>query len=267
MEQPFTSCRSRSVLAADLVVTSAWFAPSLRLGRHHHAKGSVSVILSGGYDSVIAGSPRRCTERAVVLTPPAEPHHNVFLPAQTQMLVVEMGAPLEELPPSCARALERPGALESPGIAQLARRAALEVEHPDDVAPLACEGLALELVAMTLRLREAEGRDRSPPRWLRDARDLLHDDASRSISVGSLARAAGVERTRLIRAFRRHYQTTPAAYLRRLRVERAARLLSETAEPIVAIALAAGFADQSHLNRVFKRLMGCTPASFRGRRP
>ena len=81
-----------------------------------------------------------------------------------------------------------------------------------------------------------------------------------------MARTVGVERTRLIRAFRRHFHTTPATYLRKLRAGEAARLLVETDAPIAEIALTAGFADQSHLNRVFKRLMGCTPAAFRARR-
>ena len=119
----------------------------------------------------------------------------------------------------------------------------------------------MELLAGALRLRDKQ--DRVPPAWLQKVRERLHDDLERPTSISALAAAFGVERTRLIRAFRRHYQTTPAAYLRRLRVEHAARLLAEGREPISMIALAAGFVDQSHLNRVFKREMGCTPASFR----
>jgi AraC family transcriptional regulator len=216
------------------------------------------VILAGGYDSVIGREDRRCGAHAVVLTPPAEPHFNSFLPVPTQMLVVELADERSAATP------QRPDSVQSPGIAELARRAALEVEHPDPFTPLACEGLALEVMASALRQQKVF--DRSPPYWLLRARDLLHEDPERSISVSALAREAGVERTRLIRAFRRHFQTTPAAYLRRIRIERAARLLVETDDPIAAIAIAAGFADQSHLNRLFKRLMGCTPAAFRARR-
>jgi AraC family transcriptional regulator len=261
MEQPFSSTRTRSIEAGGTIVTSAWFAPSLRLGRHHHALGSVSVILAGGYDSVIGGAGQRCEAQTVVMTPPEEPHHNVFLPRATQMLVVELAVPVEGAP---SPAVARPQALQNPGIAQLARRAALEVEHPDPYAKLACEGLALELLAMALRADAAS--DRRPPRWLFQVRDALHAEPSRPTSVAALARTVGVERTRLIRAFRRHFHTTPATYLRKLRAGEAARLLVETDAPIAEIALTAGFADQSHLNRVFKRLMGCTPAAFRARR-
>ena len=277
MEQPFSSTRTRSIEAGGMIVTSAWFAPSLRLGRHHHALGSVSVILAGGYDSVIGGAGQRCEAQTVVMTPPEEPHHNVFLPRATQMLVVELAVPVEGAP---SPAVARPQALQNPGIAQLARRAALEVEHPDPYAKLACEGLALELLAMALRADAAS--DRRPPRWRFQVRDALHRQPFRPfalqmadgrsyiikhpdfIAVPQTPR--GRERTRLIRAFRRHFHTTPATYLRKLRAGEAARLLVETDAPIAEIALTAGFADQSHLNRVFKRLMGCTPAAFRARR-
>src|SRR5215470_18787907 len=74
VEQPFTTSGSQEIETGALRVTSAWFAPSLRLGRHHHARGSISVILAGGYDSVIGGVDKRCGAQTVVMTPPAEPH-------------------------------------------------------------------------------------------------------------------------------------------------------------------------------------------------
>src|SRR6185436_14669398 len=161
--------------------------------------------------------------------------------------------------PAAPRRLD---SMPDPAIVRLARRAALEMEVPDELAPLACEGLALEVLAGALRLG---GRlETRPPVWLRQIRDRLHDAPDRSASISALAAAAGVGRTRLIRAFRHHYRATPAAYLRKLRVELAARRLSETDEPIAAIAVTCGFSDQSHLNRVFKRELGCTPAAFRG---
>ena len=74
-----------------------------------------------------------------------------------------------------------------------------------------------------------------------------------------------VEPTRLLRGFRRFLETTPADYLRQLRVDQARRLLAETERPIADIALETGFTDQSHLTRVFRRLLGETPAASRRR--
>ncbi len=52
-------------------------------------------------------------------------------------------------------------------------------------------------------------------------------------------------------------------FLRRARVEEAARRLAEGAAPLAQIALECGFCDQSHLSRTFKRLMGLTPGAWR----
>lgn len=65
----------------------------------------------------------------------------------------------------------------------------------------------------------------------------------------------------IIRAFRRDVGTTPHAFLMRLRVRRAVSLLEE-GETIVAAAAEAGFADQSHFTRHFKRLFGMTPGRY-----
>jgi transcriptional regulator GlxA family with amidase domain len=52
----------------------------------------------------------------------------------------------------------------------------------------------------------------------------------------------------------------------RVRVERAARLLRESDEPLSAIAIEAGFCDQSHMNRTFRRVLGRLPTAVRGDR-
>ncbi len=101
----------------------------------------------------------------------------------------------------------------------------------------------------------------APPsleRCLRLARRRIEE----GVRVDELARESGLSRFQLIRRFREVFQMTPQGYLTQLRVRRAKELLRE-GQPIVEVALAAGFADQSHLTRVFRRWVGVTPASFR----
>lgn len=97
---------------------------------------------------------------------------------------------------------------------------------------------------------------------LAKARGFLDEHFDRDVSLDELALVAGLNRSHLVRAFRKAMGTTPHAYLLDRRY-RAARRLLATGESPAEVALACGFYDQSHLNRVFKARMGVTPGAFR----
>ena len=94
------------------------------------------------------------------------------------------------------------------------------------------------------------------------ARDYLDANFAREVSLDELAGVARLNRAHLVRAFRKEIGTTPHAYLLDRRF-RAARRMLAAGESAAEVALACGFCDQSHLNRVFKARMGVTPGAFR----
>lgn len=67
----------------------------------------------------------------------------------------------------------------------------------------------------------------------------------------------------LARAFRKRYGCLPAEYVRRLRVEAASEALARSGRPLAQVALEAGFTDQSHFSRQFRRLTGMSPGRYR----
>jgi len=98
---------------------------------------------------------------------------------------------------------------------------------------------------------------------VRRAVESMHDQMAESLSLEDLASTAGVSRWHLTRLFRDAMGMPPHAYLCKIRVERAQQLLRNPNLSISAIAMDVGFCDQSHLNRHFKKIVGCTPAVFR----
>jgi AraC-like DNA-binding protein len=83
------------------------------------------------------------------------------------------------------------------------------------------------------------------------------------ISVSMLSSIVGLSRSYFSHAFRRSVGLTPHAHVVRLRIDRAMTLMAHTKISLSEVALAVGFADQSHFSRAFRRLNGVTPAHWR----
>jgi AraC-like DNA-binding protein len=96
---------------------------------------------------------------------------------------------------------------------------------------------------------------------VRRARVHLRERWDQPVSLVELAGVAGLSRFELIRRFRHQNGLTPHAFQRDLRIARARELLS-AGEPPAVVAAACGFADQPHLSRVFKRLVGVSPGAY-----
>jgi AraC-like DNA-binding protein len=108
--------------------------------------------------------------------------------------------------------------------------------------------------------REAASRALCDPA-LRRARELLDDESAADLTLERLALTAGSSRHRLTRLFRLAYGVPPHRYQLARRLGRA-RVLLERGIPIAAAATLAGFFDQSHLHRHFRRAFGFTPARY-----
>lgn len=85
------------------------------------------------------------------------------------------------------------------------------------------------------------------------------------LPLAQLARAVGVSRQHLVRAFGRELGHPPQEAVRRLRLARAADLLARTDLAVAEVADACGFDDPFHFSRAFRRLHGVAPRTFRER--
>ncbi len=103
------------------------------------------------------------------------------------------------------------------------------------------------------------------PSWLGHLEALICAEY-RAPNVERWAKQVGVTRPRLARAYRDWYGEGLGAAIRRRRVEAAAILLESTELQLAEVAAQAGFCDQSHMNRAFRKSLGRTPAVTRAAR-
>lgn len=248
--------------------------------RHSHDEYAIGVIESGVEAFTYRGSFHQATAGALVIIHPGEVHtghagdptgwaYRMLYPAVplVQQAAVELG-----LTPSVEPYFPNPIIYDAP-LAQ--RFCQLHKTLEQSTSCLERESHFIETMAQMIE-RHGEVRSHFTPKTPTDIglvqplKLYLQERCCENISLVELAQVANLPPLKLLRTFRKVVGLPPHAYLIQLRVQRAKQLLA-AGLPIAAVAAETGFADQSHLHRHFKRLVGVTPGQYaigglRGRR-
>jgi AraC family transcriptional regulator len=106
------------------------------------------------------------------------------------------------------------------------------------------------------------------PPW-QAKRIVAHIEANlaSALMVEDLAKLANMSTSHFFRAFKMTLGVSPCEYIMHRRLDQARAMIRNTAEPLSHIAIACGLCDQSHLCRVFRRLLGQTPGEWRRANP
>jgi AraC family transcriptional regulator len=234
--------------------------------RHSHDLAFFYTVLGGAYTETLGRVQIDRAPLALAFRPAGEEHSHACgaAPARCFNLAVEPGW-VERIREYAGR-LGGPTEIRGPGVPALVAGLYREFTSGDGLALLAAEGLAVELLVAAAR-GLAGAAEAVHPRWLARVRDCLHARFAEPLSLAGVAATTGVHPVHLARVFRRRYGCTLGEYVRRLRVDFAAGELAQSDAPLAEIEQAAGFSDQSHFSKTFKRLTGATPTAYRaGRR-
>lgn len=142
-----------------------------------------------------------------------------------------------------------------------------------NLAPHPAQDILIELMAVALcahilrrytNLAGIEDRSAAPVDMaaVRRAIAYIADNPDRAISLHELAAASGLSRFHFSRLFKRQTGVSPAKYVERVRIEQAKALIVGARMSLADVALAVGFADQSHFVRRFRVHEGRTPGAF-----
>jgi AraC family transcriptional regulator len=93
--------------------------------------------------------------------------------------------------------------------------------------------------------------------------DHIEGHLGTKLTIEDIAAATGLSKSHFCRVFKTTLGTSPMAYVAARRIERAKCMIVSSAESLAEVALSCGFADQSHLNRQFRRVVGVTPGRWR----
>jgi len=134
-----------------------------------------------------------------------------------------------------------------------------------DASRLEKETRLLKLVEETLQCFADASPSRSPSgrehRAVSLIRDYLNDHPTQDVALDDLSALTGLNKWYLVELFKQHVGVTPHQYQTVLRITLAKKLL-RAGLPGTQVALEAGFADQSHFTRVFKKYTWVTPGRY-----
>jgi AraC family transcriptional regulator len=253
---PVTTLARATAAGVDLAEIE--YSPGLQLPRHSHERAGFCLVLDGTYIEGYSTRNLNCRAHTVTFSPAGEEHRNVFGEGTVHCLTIDI--PQQLLARLNGATLRTPFEQQGGTLAMLAERLLFEARDADDASPLAIEGLVLEMLAVAARSERVHA-PVSPA--IRHVRDLLEARFAEPLEVADIAAAVERHPVYVATAFHRAYGETIGTCIRRLRIEHARRMLADSESPIAEIALSAGFANQSHFTRAFRKMTGMTPAAYR----
>jgi len=132
-----------------------------------------------------------------------------------------------------------------------------EVKHTQNPV----EGLLLEVYKKFLKNRKGR-----VPAWAKELKAIIQDqiDTNLALNLKEVSQMLDVHPSYLSREFSRYFDDLSFGdYIRKLRIEKAIELMNDPKHSLSEIAYLAGFSDQSHFNRIFKKITGKNPSSYR----
>lgn len=142
-------------------------------------------------------------------------------------------------------------------------------ERPEETSQLFIDHMVLALHAHFARsyggMRDAERRRSGglAPWQERRAKELIASSLSKELSLVEIASECDLSMAHFSRAFKSSTGLTPHGWLQTCRIERAKEIMLQPDFALAEIAVACGFADQSHFTRIFTRIEGDTPGMWR----
>ena len=253
----------QEALGPGLLATRTRFAGGTELSEHAHEGATLSIPFQGTFLEVYGRREQEIDPSRALYKSPGFRHKNLVGPEGFDGVLVEISGDRHDWIEAATGSIGADQLLCDSLSRPLLRafRWAWQSEAP---------GKALHLESLVLQILGRLGSRNTTsqrPRWLGSVIERLRDAFPERPTLDELARSARVHPVHLAQVFRRHEGCSVGAYVERLRIDAVCTELTEGDLGLAELAATTGFADQSHMTRVFRRMLGTTPARFRRTAP
>lgn len=246
---------------SGLILTETDYSPYKHIPTHSHENPYFCLLLQGSYMQKARGKQRDNLPSSLVFHTSEENHSDQFSSLGGRCFNLEIQPKFLEQLEEYNLTFDRINKSYLAEISGLMFKLYKEFAFPDKLTPLAIEAIVLEMMVVVAR-HFPDNKDQ-PPVWLKEAIQYMKDEFSSQLTIGEIARSVKVNPAKLTRVFRKYQNCSVGEYLRRLRLAFACRQLASDNQSVAEIALSAGFYDQSHFTKAFKKTTGLTPKNYR----
>ena len=236
-------------------ITAVTALSARRFARHTHDQFGIGLVVAGAQSSASGRGQVWGQAGDIITVNPGEVHDGIPVDdqgRQWRMLYLD--------PQVMAQLTDHRGEFAHPVLRDPALAAALHRLF----CALTGGGLTLGAEADLVTLRAALEDHPAPPMLpalVARAVEALRDDPAAPARLADLAADAGLSRFHFLRSFAHATGLTPHAFQMQARLHLARRLIA-AGQALAEVAQTAGFADQSHLTRLFQRSYGMTPGAY-----
>lgn len=238
---------------ADVVLSETSYDRGARMAIHSHQSAYFCFVRRGSFRERWKRGSSEHHQDEVIFHPTGDEHSNAFFDSSRCFNV--------ELRPRYATETAERTLLDRKAVRGIL--ASLYREYREGApSPLVIEGLVYQLLGEAFERPAAVSQRR--PAWLQHLREEVDRRFLEPLTVRQLSESVDLHPVHVARAYRKEYGATVGEHVRSLRVSYAQELLRNRSMSLSDIALEAGFSDQSHFSRLFKRSTGMTPRQYRG---
>lgn len=245
--------------SGDFTVSAVTHASARSVPMHAHAHAFFSMLIAGHYREWFGQEHWDARPLSMVLRPGQAEHRDEIGPDGALFLCVDIAPSYWSSLADSGIQLQR-RAFDDRPMPSVALRLLRELCDKRSGWRAVAESMVNELV--TEYVADSRRVTKNNPPWLRRAVDRLHGDPADQ-SLSAVAADLDLHPVHVSRVFKRHFGMSVSQYLRELRLQRTARGLLESREPLAVIAQDNGFSDQSHMTREFSRATHWSPAKLR----
>jgi AraC-like DNA-binding protein len=124
------------------------------------------------------------------------------------------------------------------------------------------ENLLLNALIKYIKNNQGSGKDM--PAWVQELKNMIQDHIDTKVTLKELSKDLDINPSYLSREFSKHFDNLSFGdYMRKQRIERAIELMKDPSYSLTDISYLAGFSDQSHFTRIFKKHNGISPSDYR----